>query len=351
VRAATALPAALRQPTAPAATEVLFVLLPDTLLLDWAGPAEAFRLANQSLVRLGKPAAFKLRFVGPQSETRSSVGAHIARVEPLPAQLTAPTWLVLLGTPDEAADRHRTQVRDVTHWLRGMAKPLQALHAPHRLVTICAGALLAAQAGLLAHARVATHHLELDALKRMEPLCEVQANRVFVLDEKRKVYSSAGITTGIDLAVHLIAQTCGEAIAARVAQVMVLPLRRGPDDPELSPFLQGRAHMHPGVHRVQDAVGNAPLTEWTVTRMAEIACTSTRHLARLFDDHVGQAPLAYLRSIRLALAEQALSAGQSVSQAATTAGFTSDTQLRRAWHAAGKAGTPSTSAFKAPKHY
>jgi transcriptional regulator GlxA family with amidase domain len=337
----TTLAPGLRQPTAPGAIEVLFVLLPDTLLLDWAGPAEAFRIANQSLARLGKPAAFKLRFVGSQSDVRSSVGAQIAQVEPLPTLLAAPTWLVLLGTPDEAAGQHGAQVRQVTHWLRSVAQQLQAAHAPHRLVTICAGALLAAQAGLLAHARVATHHLELDALKRMEPLCEVQANRVFVLDEKHKVYSSAGITTGIDLAVYLIAQTCGEAIAARVAQVMVLPLRRGLNDPELSPFLQGRAHMHPAVHRVQDAISSQPVANWTVTRMAEVACTSTRHLARLFDDHVGLAPLAYLRSIRLALAQQALAVGQSVGQAAHAAGFSSDTQFRRAWHAAGKLGTPS----------
>jgi transcriptional regulator GlxA family with amidase domain len=297
---------------------VLFVLLPDTLILDWAGPAEAFRIANQSLARFGKPAAFKLRFVGPHSDVRSSVGAQIAQVEPLPPLLTAPTWLVLLGSPDEATGKHGAQVRLLTHWLRAVAPQLRS---PNRLLTICAGALLAAQAGLLAHTRVATHHLE--------------------LDEKHGVYSSAGITTGIDLAVHLIAEVCGEAIAARVAQVMVLPLRRGPNDPELSPFLQGRAHMHPSVHRVQDAVGGQPLADWTVGRMAEVACTSPRHLARLFDDHVGQAPLAYLRSIRLALAEQALAAGHAVGRAAEMAGFSSDTQLRRAWHAAGRAGSPS----------
>jgi transcriptional regulator GlxA family with amidase domain len=325
----------LKHPTPPTSAaykpiEVLFVLLPDTLILDWAGPAEAFRIANQSLARLGKPAAFKLRFVGPQNETHSSVGAQIAHIEPLPQHLEATTWLILLGYPDEAAHQHTTQVRQVTHWLQSLAAQLLAPSSPHRLVTICAGALLAAQAGLLAHARVATHHMELDELKRVEPLCEVQANRVFVIDEKRGVYSSAGITTGIDLAVHLIAQVCGEAIAARVAQVMVLPLRRGPNDPELSPFLQGRAHMHPAVHRVQDAVSAAPRDDWNVTRMAEVACTSPRHLARLFDDHVGQAPLAYLRSLRLAVAQQALAAGQSVSQAADTAGFSSDTQLRRA---------------------
>jgi transcriptional regulator GlxA family with amidase domain len=339
--AAAALTASSDAAAANSAIDVLFVLLPDTLILDWAGPAEAFRIANQSLLRLGKPAAFKLRFVGPQSDAASSVGAQIAQIEQLPAHLTVTTWLVLLGYPDEAAQKHGAQVRQVTHWLRSIDKQLRAPQSPHRLVTICAGALLAAQAGLLAHTRVATHHLELDELKRLEPQCEVQANRVFVVDEKRGVYSSAGITTGIDLAVYLIAQTCGEAIAARVAQVMVLPLRRGLNDPELSPFLQGRAHMHPAVHRVQDAVSSQPSLDWTVTRMADIACTSTRHLARLFDDHVGQAPLAYVRGIRLALAQQALAAGQSVAQAAESAGFSSDTQLRRAWHATGKPGTPS----------
>jgi transcriptional regulator GlxA family with amidase domain len=318
--------------------EVLFVMLPNTLALDWAGPAEAFRLANQSLVRMNKPAQFRLRFVGPLAQAESSVGLQWAGIEPLPAQLDACTWLVLMGYPDEAREKHLQGKRELTRWLRSIGKQLEP---PHRLITICAGALLAAEAGLLAHARVTTHHLELDALKQIEPLCDVQANRVFVVDEKRSVYSSAGITTGIDLAVHLIAEICGEAIAARVAQVMVLPLRRGPNDAALSPFLQGRAHLHAGVHRVQDAVGSDPLAEWTVTRMAEVACTSSRHLGRLFDDHVGQAPLAYLRGIRLALAEHALSAGKTVGQAAEMSGFNSDTQLRRAWHAAGKAGTPS----------
>lgn len=318
--------------------DVLFVMLPNTLALDWAGPAEAFRLANQTLVRMNKPAQFKLRFVGPAKQVDSSVGLQWTGIESLPAQMNACTWLVLMGYPDEAHEKQQQTKRELTHWLRSIGKQLVC---PHRLITICAGALLAAEAGLLAHARVTTHHLELDALKQIDSTCDVQANRVFVVDEKRGVYSSAGITTGIDLAVHLIAEVCGEAIAARVAQVMVLPLRRGPNDAALSPLLQGRAHLHAGVHRVQDAVGSDPLAEWTVTRMAEVACTSSRHLGRLFDDHVGQAPLAYLRSIRLALSEQALAAGKTVGQAAEMGGFNSDTQLRRAWHAAGKSGTPS----------
>jgi transcriptional regulator GlxA family with amidase domain len=323
------------------AIDVLFVLLPDTLVLDWAGPAEAFRLANQSLVRLGKSPIFQLRYAGPESQTCSSVGAQISQIEALPTTLTAATWLVLLGYPDEATGKHTAQVRQVTNWLRNVAKQLQAADSPHRLITVCAGALLAAQAGLLAHSKVTSHHSELEELKRFEPLCEVQANRVFVVDEKRNVYSSAGITTGIDLAVHLIAEVCGEAIAARVAQVMVMPLRRSLNDPALSPFLQGRGHMHAGVHRVQDAIAAEPSANWTVTRLAELACTSPRHLARLFDVHAGCAPLTYLRRLRLATAQAALQAGHNVTQAADMAGFSSDTQLRRAWHDFGLAGTPS----------
>jgi transcriptional regulator GlxA family with amidase domain len=311
--------------------EVLFVLMPQSLVLDWAGPAEAFRLANQSLARMHEPPAFRLRFVGPDETTQSSVGACISAIEPLPVEFAATSWVVLIGKPDEAAQQHKAQTRQLTHWLRSIAPQLRS--DEHKLVTVCAGALYAAQAGLLAGARATTHHLEIDALRKLEPQCEVLANRVFVMDEARHIYSSAGITTGIDLAVHLIAQQCGEAVAASVAQVMVMPLRRSENDPEHSPFLRGRHHLHAAVHRVQDAITHAPLGDWTVPRMADVACTSPRHLARLFADHVGLTPLAYLRHIRLQIALRARESGQSVTQAAMSAGFSSDTQLRRARHA------------------
>src|SRR5205823_14943422 len=131
-----------------------------------------------------------------------------------------------------------------------------------RLVTICAGALLAAHAGLLHGRRATTHHHHLEELRGVAPGCEVVANRVFVIDEH--VASSAGVTTGIDLALHLIAQECGAALASQAAQTMVVALRRGANDPELSPFLAYRNHMHPALHRVQDAVSAEPQREWTV---------------------------------------------------------------------------------------
>jgi transcriptional regulator GlxA family with amidase domain len=78
--------------------------------------------------------------------------------------------------------------------------------------------------------------------------------------------------------------------------------------------------------------------------MAEVGHTSPRHLTRLFVEHAGTAPLLYVRRIRLALAQAALASGQGVTRAAELAGFSSDTQLRRAWHRLGMAGRPSDAA-------
>lgn len=315
---------------------VVFVLLANSLVLDWAGPAEALRIANQQLIAAGKPARFTIEFVSPRRESASSVGVMLSGLAPLPTAWRGPTWVVLVGLPGDVIAVDDAEVRELLHWLRGLRLARGALE----LVTVCAGAVLAAHAGLLAGRRATTHHHHLEELQRVEPRCDVVRNRVFVLDAP--VYSSAGVTTGIDLVLHRIAEICGEALAAQVAQAMVVALRRGPHDPELSPFLAYRNHLHAALHRVQDAVSGQPQADWSVPKMAEVAHTSPRHLTRLFVEHAGVAPLAYLRRLRLASAQLALASGANVTQAAERAGFTSDTQLRRAWHQFGLAGSPST---------
>jgi transcriptional regulator GlxA family with amidase domain len=280
-----------------------------------------------------------MRFAGPEARAESSVGAEIAALEPLPATLPDGAWLVLVGMPSQAFDLQQPAVRRTVAWLSQWQPGERGV----QLVTVCAGALLAAQAGLLRGRRATTHHHHLDQLQASAPDCEVVANRVFVVDGP--VASSAGVTTGIDLALHLISQECGPVLAARVAQAMVVALRRGPQDPELSPFLAYRNHLHPALHRVQDAVSGEPQRAWSVPDMAAVGHTSPRHLTRLFLQHAGIAPLAYLRRIRLSVAEAALASGRSVTQAAELAGFSSDTQLRRTWHDFGRPGTPSAVAL------
>jgi len=311
--------------------DVLFIVLPDTLLLDLAGPAEAFRLANQALQRRGQPPAFRLRYAGPDAHTTSSVGLQLAGIEPLPAAFEAPTWTVLLGRPGEAPQVLRRQRAWLAarQWLATRLPAVLAAGAdgPHRLLTVCVGALLAADAGLLAGRRCTTHHELLDDLAAIAPTTLVVANRIWV--EDGALLSSAGITAGIDLALHCIAQTCGDALAATVAQVMVAPGRRSADAPQQSPLLAWRNHLHPAVHRVQEAVGAAPGHDWTAPELAAVACVTPRHLARLFQQHCGLSPRDYVAQLRLSLARQARGSGASAGQAAALAGFTDDRQWRR----------------------
>lgn len=316
--------------------DVHFVLLDDSLILDWAGPAEALRMANARRRAQGLAPAFRLHFVGPRPETRSSVGAQLTGLQALPDLDQAPGthWVVLVGQPGERIDLESAPARELLHWLRGLRLARERVE----LLCVCAGAVIAAHAGLLHGHRATTHHHHLEELRQAAPGCEVLANRVFVADAP--VFSSAGVTTGIDLMLHRLAGRLGPVLAADVAQTLVLALRRGPQDLELSPFLSHRNHLHPVVHRVQDAVSQAPQEDWSVARMAACAHASPRHLARLFDEHAGISPLAYLQRIRLALAQAALQSGRNVTQAAQMAGFASDTQLRRAWHRHGQPGVP-----------
>jgi transcriptional regulator GlxA family with amidase domain len=182
---------------------------------------------------------------------------------------------------------------------------------------------------LLDARRCTTHHELLSALRALAPSAQVIDNRVFVIDGP--VASSAGITAGIDLALHLIAEECGEALAASVAEDMVVYLRRSPRDPELSPFLVHRHHLHAVVHRVQDAITLMPEQDWDMAALAAVGHATERHLLRLFIENAGVSPLHYLRLIRLERARQSLECGASVTRAAEVAGFRSGLQLRRAW--------------------
>ena len=309
--------------------DVLFVIVPHSLLLDIAGPAEAFRLANQHRARAGLPPRFRLRYAAPAPSLETSVGLAIAGLEPLPETLREPTWVVVVGQPTEHLGV-TPAVRTAARWLqRHLGASLHGDGPGHRLVSVCSGTLLVARAGLLAGRRCTTHHELLPMLRQLAPGAQVIENRVFVVDGP--MASSAGITAGIDVALHLIAEECGDALAASVSEDMVVYLRRSDQDPEQSPFGVHRGHLHMTVHRVQDAIMQAPGRDWNMAALAHVGHTTERHLLRLFLEHAGVSPLEYLRAIRLERARQALGGGSSVTRAAEIAGFRSALQLRRAW--------------------
>jgi len=311
--------------------DLLFVITPHSLLLDIAGPAEAFRLANLHRVRRGLEPYFRLRFASHAPKALTSVGLLIGDLEPLPQSLSASTWVLLVGQPSARVNELTPEIVATAHWLgQTLRKHVYAKTSPHRLVTICSGTLLAARAGLVDNRRCTTHHELLGVLRELAPRALVVDNRVFLVDGP--VASSAGITAGIDLALHLIADECGEALAASVAEDMVVYLRRSQRDPELSPFLAHRRHMHAAVHRVQDVISADPQKDWDMAAMAAVGHVTERHLSRLFLQHAGVSPLNYLQAIRLERARQSLEHGSTVTRAAEVAGFRSGLHLRRAWN-------------------
>ena len=106
--------------------DVLFLVLPETLLLDLAGPAETFRLANQQLQRRGQPPAFRLRYVGASEQATTSVGLQVAGLEPLPAALPPRSWIVLMGRPgprEMVLRTHHDGWMAARHWLATVAAP------------------------------------------------------------------------------------------------------------------------------------------------------------------------------------------------------------------------------------
>ena len=312
--------------------DVLFVIVPNSLLLDIAGPAEAFRLANLHREARGLPPRFRLVFGGPVATPPTSVGLALGGLVPLPPQLSTPTWVVVVGQPTARLNQVTPEIAVTARWLNDRLRDALfdgKADTPHRLLTICSGTLLAARAGVLGRRRCTTHHELLPMLRALAPQAQVIDNRVFVVDGP--LASSAGITAGIDVALYLIAEECGEALAASVAEDMVVYLRRSPRDTELSPFHMHRRHLHPTVHRVQDAIVTEPQRDWDMASLARVGHAAERHLLRLFIDHAGISPLHYLRLIRLERARQSLEYGATVTRAAALAGFSSDLQLRRAW--------------------
>jgi transcriptional regulator GlxA family with amidase domain len=301
-------------------TEVLFAMLPDVVLLDVAGAAEAFRIANREV-----PDSYQMKFVAPVPALSTSVGLDLHELPPLPATIRSGTIVVVTGVIGSHVDFRAPAVSRLSQWL-------QSLHGRSdiTLMCVCAGSVIAAGAGLLRGRECTTHHEHIDELARIEPRATVHANRIFV--EDGNVLTSAGVTAGTDLALHLIGQQLGHKVAAAVARQLVVYMRRSGSDPQLSPWLMHRNHIHPAVHRVQDAVARDPARDWSAQRLATLACMSERNLARLFAEHAGCSPLDYVQRMRVALARELLvNSRLDIERVAERAGFSSAHHLRRVW--------------------
>lgn len=297
---------------------VYFVVTPNVLLLDYAGPAEAMRMA------IDTGADMTVSTCAPVPEITTSMGVTLSALAPLPDPLPDGALVIVAGNAQEELDYARPEALATIDWLAAQRG------RDIRLASICSGALLLARAGWLAGRPCTTHYALLDMLRQSAPSARVMEDRIFVDDGQ--VVTSAGITTGIDLALYLIEQHFGAERAARVARRLVMYARRGPNDPQLSPWLAHRNHLHPVVHKVQDAISRDPARRWTLDELAALAHVGPRHLTRLFSRHAGIGIVAYQQALRIARARQLLADPTlSMERVAEQCGFASARDFRRVW--------------------
>lgn len=296
---------------------VWFLMVPGIMSLDVTGPAETLKLAG---------GAFELRYTGPEESIMTSTDMTVSHIEPLPDRLPAGSLLVVPGVHDSAICFDMPQGVAARNWLMRQQPDIHARQIS--LVCICSGTILAAKAGLLNGVQCTSHHEVISRLKKAAPAALVKENRIFV--EDRGIWTSAGITAGIDLSLHLINQLCGAQTALSVAREMLIYFRRSGDDPQLSPWLRYRNHMHPAIHRTQDLLLVHPEQDWQLEEIAGKVHVSPRHLTRLFRQHLGISVRDYHQQLRVAIAQQRLQQGEGAEKAALSAGFSSSRQLRRA---------------------
>jgi len=306
---------------------VFVAMPPRALLLDVAGPIEALRKANLEQHEV----EFEVAYVGASPNVVTSVGLRLEGITPLPAHVPDGAWVIVPGAADQPLgvfpsdpEAEARQTAELVAWIGTVLRP------GIKLISICSGALLAARAGALDGRVCTTHHGLLDELARLAPTAKVLGDRLFVDDGER--LTSAGITTGVDMMLHLIAREAGPPTALAVARFLVVYARRSGGDPQLSPWLENRNHIHPAIHRAQDAVAADPTRPWSVAALAREAGTSPRNLSRLFNEHAGCSVTDYVNRMRLALARELVTGSRlDMDGVAERSGFGSTRQLRRAW--------------------
>ncbi len=305
---------------------VLVVLPPRALLLDLAGPMEVLRVAGAVQDRI----AFDVSYTAPEATTRCSIGLALSGADPLPATIEDGAVVLvpgssgrILGAP-QSPECDAWAEAEIIAWLRTAVRP------GHTLVTVCEGALLAARAGLLNGYTCTTHHESCAKLADVAPEARVLENRLFVEDRDR--FTSAGVTAGVDLMLYLVSVWAGPAAALAVARTLVIYMRRNANDPQLSPWLEGRSHLHPAVHRAQDAIAADPTRDWSLAELGRVAGASSRNLSRLFMVHAGMTVTEAINRGRIILARDLVGKTSiGFEQVAERAGFSSARHMRRVW--------------------
>ncbi|MEL7369733.1 MAG: helix-turn-helix domain-containing protein [Myxococcota bacterium] len=293
-------------------SRIIFLLVPQVHMLDFAGPLQAIFEAKQFGAR------YELHFAATTETIRTAQGIQLAGLT-APPRIEAGDMVLVPGM-DSAALDHIDAAPFA--WLRN------AHESGASVGSICTGAFVLAKAGLLDGRECTTHWKLTERLQDDFPEANVRRSRLFVQDER--IITSAGVTSGIDMALALIESAHGPLIAARVAREMVVYIRRDGHWRQDSIFLSYRTHLNAGVHRVQDWLITHTDANPNLDHLAKIAQMSPRHLTRIFRESTGITLKTFATQLRLEVATRLLhDPRETVESVAVQCGYQDARQLRR----------------------
>jgi transcriptional regulator GlxA family with amidase domain len=300
------------------------VAFPDAQIIDITGPLEVFGRAARWLTeeRGWRDPAYTVELVATKAGALTTSSGIRLIAERSIAQVRGPidTLLVAGGRGTTAAMRDRPLIE----WLRSTERRAR------RLCSVCTGAFLLAEAGLLDGLSATTHWRQCAGLAARYPLVSVETDPIFV--RAGKIFTSAGVTAGIDLALALLEEDHGREVALAVARELVMFLRRPGGQSQFSVQLRAQQADREPIRDLQQWIADHPGADLSVEALARRAAMSPRNFARVFVREVGETPGEFVENSRVEAARRRLEeSAEGVDSIASACGFGTRESMRRAF--------------------
>lgn len=298
-------------------TKVVFILPPFLELLDLAGPLQVFNESKFYGLDI------EILFYTVESNVVCSVGLPFGNIENFEkATLNTGDFIFIPGVTFEALEKHMYHKKSFFTWL--VSNSQKGVN----ICSVCNATFILGKAGLLDNKECTTHWRRIDALKALFPKAKVLSDVLFVKSDN--TYTSAGISSGIDMALAILEQLTDARFVNKVARGLVVYHRRSSKHSQHSIYLDYRNHINPKIHEVQDFIIEHLSSKISLEELASIACMSSRNLSRVFKEVTGITIVDYLTKLRIEKAKTLENnPDYTVEFIAAECGFKSARQLQR----------------------
>ncbi len=299
-------------------TKIVFLVLPRVHLLDLAGPVQVFQEA------MDYGADLSLEFCSCQEDLTASAEFPLGTLKNYKeVELNEGDYLFVPGAEVSfLMSKTMTSNLDLNNWVT------EAHSNGVHVCSICVGAFFLASTGLLNGRKCTTHWKRTAELKERYPAIHLTEDILFV--EEDRIYTSAGVTAGVDMALHILAKIADDTISYKVARELVVYLRRSGGESQQSAFMKYRNHIHSGIHKAQDYLQENIQKKISLNQLSETACMSTRNMTRIFKKETGITVNEYITLIRQELLREfSKNPDMSRKQMAQQCGLKSERQVIR----------------------